>query len=342
MEVLKGALLTKDRDYADALCKCIRNIQPALNISIVDSVEEALDYDMLISDEIDVKVEKIPVCVLSSRDDQDEKRIYKYSNVSSMVNRIIEIYENETGVYVNQFLDNGKSLIYTVSATCGGLGASSVAYAMAKDYALAGKYKVLYISLCETYQECQFFKSNKGLNVVDMLHKILFSNKKIQVNRYILQDDYGVNYFNFFGITNHLESLKSSEFIRFIGVILQSSSFDKIIVDVGNSLFENANYMRKISNVNILLRNSDLCIYENEIIKNMDIDMEKVVSVENKRYRGNPKFDEFFEAEDQLKELIDIGISMDTFAFVNRDGIRDIEIDGEFGKDIRELINYIE
>lgn len=341
MEILKTALLTNDKEYGDALCKCVRNIQPAINISRIEGENEASDYDMLITDGIDVDLDNMPICKLTLQEDDDKNSVYKYCNISNIVNKIVEIYENETGIYVNKIIANGNSLVYTISATCGGMGASSVAYAMAKDFAMAGKCKVLYLSLCDTYQEEQFFRCNKGLNIVDLLHRILYTDSKIQVERFTLMDDYGVSYFNTYGIKNHLIRINEDEFVKFISTILNSGVFDKIIVDAGNNLCSNANYLRKISYLNILIRNSKNYEYESEIKKNMTLGPNKLIMVENKRYKGNPKFDEFFETENQLDDSIDIGISTDEFSFVFRDGKIDIELDGEFGKDIRELINYI-
>lgn len=341
MEILKTALLTNDKEYGDALCKCVRNIQPAINISRIEDENEAFDYDMLITDGIDVNLNNMPICRLTLQEDDDKNCVYKYCNISNIVNKIVEIYENKTGIYVNQIIDNGNCLVYTISATCGGMGASSVAYAMAKDFAMAGKCKVLYLSLCDTYQEEQFYMSNKGLNIVDLLHRILYTDSKIQVERFTLIDDYGVSYFNTYGIKNHLVKLNEDEFVKVVSILLNGGVFDKIIVDAGNNLASNANYLRKISYVNILIRSSEILEYESEIIKNMTFGADKFISVENKRYKGNPKFDEFFENENQLDDSIDIGISTDEYSFVLRDGKRDIELDGEFGKDIRELINCI-
>ena len=81
--------------------------------------------------------------------------------------------------------------------------------------------------------------------------------------------------------------------------------------------------------------------FEENVKNSLGIDFGRKIIVENMRYKGNPKFDEFFEVENKLAENIDVGIYEEKEAFVLQNGKIDIEIDGEFGKGVRNLITFI-
>ena len=342
MENINAVIISNDLQYAETVCRCIRSIQSNINISSVKTKESINDYDFVLIDGKNIDIDNKPCCYIVEKNEKLNKdEIYKYSRASEYINRMIDIYYDATGNYIDNALNEKKPVINVFSSAKGGVGCTSIAFAMAKDYAMASNENILYLSLGNAHEEIGFFNMNQGLSIRDYLYRIIFLDDKCNINSYLTENQYGIRAFNMLNIENEILNLDEGDFLKFIRLIIENSQFRRIVIDTGSSLDDKAKYVRKIADYNIYIGCDFKSDFEENVKNSLGIDFGRKIIVENMRYKGNHKFDEFFEVENKLAENIDVGIYEEKEAFVLQNGKIDIEIDGEFGKGVRNLITFI-
>ncbi len=141
-------------------------------------------------------------------------------------------------------------------------------------------------------------------------------------------------------IRNEINFISIMDFEKVIMNIVESAKFDKIIIDSGNNVTEITKYIMNIADNIVFIKSKIDTLYEKLFLKEVvTVDnFDKLITVSNFNYNVNVKFNDFFEDEDE-KEIIKVYEEKE--AFLYQGGIVDIEIDGLFGKGIREIVSKI-
>lgn len=337
MENIKILLVTKDFEYAEAMCSCVRHSNYNINLSFAESLDEAGKYDMYIIDGYkETKFNGVCVYLTEQRTSEKDNCIYKYSKLSHIVMRSIEIYQKSTGMCVNTVDGSGSCKVYLIFAAKGGVGCSSIAMGIANDFAIAAGEEVLYVSTGILAQELQFFSAAYDRNIREYLYKTIYDDEN-NIDLYLSKNENGVYAFNTATTENEIYKLTHKEFTKFLNTILKSGRFDKVIIDGGNYSGQLQSYLISVADNKIFVQTEKSGNFESMFVNKTNC--EDMIKVVNFGYKGNPKFDEFFENENKING--DVGIAYDKDSFDINDGIYEIAINGEFGKGIREIISYI-
>ena len=284
MEVIKFLILSKDKDYAHALCKCARNLNINVSFSYADELKDNLSsYSMIILDgfkkeQLKNMERKIncPCCYLTDNEQKENKitkemllpnvkekgekkkriYVYKYKKLTMVLSHLMDIFTYYTGNSLAKVFSGIKSCkLYTLTSSLGGAGATSIAMGLAQDMAFAGGNKTLYLSLGEYHQELNFAKGNQHKNLREYLYDFYYGNRTYCENifSYLINLKENLYIFNVNGGDSQFSTLNEKQFIEFIQFIVEKNFFDRIVVDIGTNLKSKWNGVYKISSCNILI-----------------------------------------------------------------------------------------
>ena len=371
MERIKALFVSEDVEYAATVAACMRSINvPAdftitseftdayakneeFDIRIIDLGKQQMEsYREFISDKLDG--DNLLFLTDNAYDKANLDVAYKYSSLLEIADKIISKAHRWNHKEVSS-VSMKKCSIYAVCASKGGVGCSSIAVGIARDFALPGNQKVLYISIGDIHGERFFFDQKAEGNIKEYIYEYLYGSGPFYEKRdcYFNSDLYGVKSFNTSSWKNRFNELNAGELSGIIGEIASEDMFDRIIVDTGNVRNEISAQIKEMADRIIYVEGCYDTALESEL-KNEDYNkyMDKIISVKNFMPSVDRSLDDFFEddfeendeseaAEKSKAELENIYIVKDDKAFSVTDGIIDIDISGDFGKGIRQLISRL-
>lgn len=369
MERIKALFVSEDVEYAATVAACMRSINvPAdftitseftdayakneeFDIRIIDLGKQQMEsYREFISDKLDG--DNLLFLTDNAYDKANLDVAYKYSSLLEIADKIISKAHRWNHKDISS-VGMTKCSIYAVCAFKGGVGCSSIALGIARDFALPGNQRVLYISIGDIHGERFFFDQKAEGNIKEYIYEYLYGSGPFYEKRdyYFNSDLYGVKSFNTSSWKNRFNELNAGELSGIIGEIASEDMFDRIIVDTGNVRNEISAQIKEMADRIIYVEGCYDTALESEL-KNEDYDKygDKMISVKNFMPSVDRSLDEFFEDDfndeekltsegEKLIEPMDIHIIKDDKAFSLVDGIVDIDISGDFGKGIRQLIS---
>jgi cellulose biosynthesis protein BcsQ len=159
--------------------------------------------------------------------------ICKFQKYEILFKQIMDLcLEREVTHYTKKnILGNITKLIFVTSAS-GGVGTSTVAVAVSKHIAMAGK-KVLYLSLENNAITDIFFKAEDELTFSDVIYTIKSkkTNMISRVENIVQKDDSGVYFFRPCRTVFDMNELNAADIENLISQICSMGSYDYIIVD---------------------------------------------------------------------------------------------------------------
>lgn len=360
MENMKCVLITKDKVYGERFCKCIRESKRGLNICLLEEAEAMTYCDIVLWDwetlgELDcMELEKtlniskaIIFNMKPDKDEDDDLSLYKYDSLFNTIKKIVEVCNIQRESFIAVPVNTRQCRITAVSAAHGGAGCSSIALAIARDYAFAGHKRAIYISLHSRSDELKFVESFEGKNLRQLLYKSLYCPEEVIVlEDYLTKDYYGVDFFKCSGYGNQLNRLTLNQWHQFIEFVLKKNFFEEIIIDLGTNTSEIAKSVRTMAQFNLAVYGEGNKAFADSVVAELfegDFQRSDYMVIENFAYIPRTELDLFMaedeEDEDIKKDLF--RIERDDEAFDTNHGKLDVKIDTAFGKKIRQLIRNL-
>lgn len=135
----------------------------------------------------------------------------------------------------NLYSDSTKVLIF--SSPCGGTGTSTLAAACAAHFALGGK-RCLYLNLEDFGGADSYFSGDGTADMSDVIYAVKrrLGSLPIKLESCVKRDYHGVCYFATARLAVDMLELSSSERLELISALMESGSYDVIVVDMAFDL----------------------------------------------------------------------------------------------------------
>ncbi|MBP3476025.1 MAG: hypothetical protein J6K48_06870 [Lachnospiraceae bacterium] len=165
--------------------------------------------------------------------------IAKYRRADEIYRDLLEIYSHKNNIrYTNAMLVDSKTELYAFVAPCGGVGTSTVAIAAAKRFAKTET--VLYLNLENISGTGLIFQreDNKGLEEIIFALKSRRKALDLKLESTVCQDKNEIFYFGDCENALELNELSVQDIGELLLAIQNSQKYDKVLIDIGNSLQE--------------------------------------------------------------------------------------------------------
>ncbi len=252
MENIKLAVITKDKEYGRALGFALVDVYKNFTVTLYQSepVHSQLEsFDLILKDyekgdhnrRYIYLVEK-PSLTEKNYEEQDF-RLYKYSNVRQLVGELLFIYSSVTGRKAIP-IKNQEMRIIAFCGVEGGAGCTTASIALAQELQRFHGKRVMYLSLEEMESTLEYMEPfPDGKSISEYLYH-LFNEKEEDrlpfIESFLVCDHYGVDAFLPSPGRNALKSLNAEEIQLFIGAVMDTGRYDILILDLGCSLDKNA------------------------------------------------------------------------------------------------------
>lgn len=168
---------------------------------------------------------------------KDIYQLEKYSRADKIYRDLLELYSHKANIHFrNSAVVNDKTEVYAFVSPAGGCGTSTIASAMAQNYA---KFeKVLYVNLETTGGYGLIYNNvgNAGFDEVIFAIKSRRNALELKLASSVSRADNGVFFFSESASALDVMDLTMDDIKEFLVSIQQSKEYDKVILDVGNAL----------------------------------------------------------------------------------------------------------
>lgn len=168
---------------------------------------------------------------------EEINQLEKYCRADKIYRDLLELYSRQANIhYHNAAITNDKTEIYAFVSAAGGTGTSTVAAAMAHNYARFER--VLYINL-ENIGGSQLVFAEEGKKGMDEIMIALSSRRKaltLKIAGSVSRDKSGVYFFEEGSNALDIMNLTQENIRELLETIRQMREYDKVILDVGNGL----------------------------------------------------------------------------------------------------------
>lgn len=176
---------------------------------------------------------------IESRDDK-VKTVYRYQRLNQLVSNVLSIYYEEN-ITANQLLARSKETkVISVYSPVGGTGKTTIATNLSKQLALTGA-KVFYLNL-ETFNSTRlYFTSEEDDPTLQIFYYVKTSTTQLSSKIEALKkyDPYSmVDYFDLEVSADEMLEITGKEVKKLINGIVDTGSYDYVIVDLDSSLHE--------------------------------------------------------------------------------------------------------
>lgn len=165
--------------------------------------------------------------------------IARYRRADEIYRDLLEIYSHKNHIrYAGSALVDSRTELYAFAAPCGGVGVSTVAIAAAKHFARTEK--VLYLNLENiSGTELVFHKEeNRGLEEIIFSLKSRRKALALKLESTVCQDKNGIYYFGDCENVLNISELDAQDIRELLQTIQNSRKYDKVLIDIGNSLLD--------------------------------------------------------------------------------------------------------
>lgn len=258
MKKIRIVIADTNTQYMDSLAAFMRSSEEASKfiLTFFSNVEHLSTYInqgenidiLLISPELydeDLTIDNQTTLILLE-DDQFSNRadelkvVYRYQRLNQLVSNILSIYY-EQNITANKLLARSKETnVISVYSPVGGTGKTTVATNLSKQLALTGA-KVFYLNL-ETFNSTKLYftskEDNPSLQIFYYVKTDLtqLSSKIEALKKY---DPYSmIDYFDLAVSADEMLEITGSEVQMLLNGIIETGSYDYIVVDLDSSLHE--------------------------------------------------------------------------------------------------------
>lgn len=222
--------------------------------------EIKIAIDEIRSKENDEKIWAYLVEDIQKETSADIHKIAKYSRADKIYRDLLELYSHKTNVrYRNAAIVNDKTEIYAFVSAAGGTGTSTVAVAMAQNYAKLEK--VLYINLENIGASSLVFHGEGKAGFEEIIFALKSRRKALSIKlaSMVSRDNSGVYFFEESKNGLDVMELVQNDLKELLMVIQSMGEYDKVILDVGNSLGEkDISALIYAGKVVVVIENSDI------------------------------------------------------------------------------------
>ena len=270
MEMVDIAIISRDREYAEALAWAIARNTRGMEIWVYDDpdhISSEIGFDLLLTDMAEEEIsdtakaknledaEKVFLNEEISGVEYGRNMLFKYMNVRILIREMYKI----RGIMPDGDMmseDEIEKDVYCFASEYGGSGCTSAAAAFAGEL---GKYygkKPLFISLDQFPENDDRSALNNTdentdgirednvrslkqflyhiLNEYDHIHEKAWTKNKF--TQYIYTDENDVMSFEYADDLNPLLVLSEKEFLKFFGMIMSNGRHDILVVDCGSQI----------------------------------------------------------------------------------------------------------
>jgi MinD-like ATPase involved in chromosome partitioning or flagellar assembly len=349
-----------DIEYGTILGKTLANQYPTFCVTVMDA--EVMEcskielhvivgtYDVILLDEnwkrrlFEIEKEYpniIGLCEESASAIDREGYYYKYAGVLAISAEIQTVYATITGKSRIDHCNLQTDIIGVTSAT-GGVGKTTVAFAIARELSSYHNCKVLYLSLEDIESTAAYLSIDNGKCTISDYLYYLFSEREEHISSYpdvfLLTDECGVDVFRPSKGMNELKGLSKEKMSYFLGSVCSHMHYHYICLDFDADLSEQSAYLVNIcQKVLIIDDGRPPSIYKNNKLINYlgfcygENFKHKILKVRNK-WSGeieNLPGPEAYVLED------------DSESFQYRDGYIEMNMNRSFGLGVKKLAKEI-
>ncbi|MDD6919837.1 MAG: hypothetical protein PUI85_01250 [Eubacteriales bacterium] len=367
---IKVLIISKDDDYKNKLMQSISSVSNNINLIFNQNIDAYNDkeYDIVILDEDFsdeyCRFDKDKLIILYKNRENIEdfyllkdvdgcKFLYKYCSLDIFLSNMISFYNlHSKYTYIDKTLSNINTKLYSVVSYLGGSGCTSFAISLARDRCICGE-KVLFVSLRQFAEENIFF------NVIDetdtyksfereFIYNLLFIDPNMKsernihnldIQKYLITDQYGVYYFRKSFMIGELNKLNDNELNEIFSSLIKENFFDKIIVDIGNNFSKNISLINNITDNLFIVEKynngDDQLFFNRYITKEYFGTISNKIIIENMSY--NDMVDGLKTDIDNDSNIIKAILPMDKLAFNKNNEMIDISLDTSYGIAIRNI-----
>ncbi len=171
---------------------------------------------------------------------EESHSVYRYQRLNVLVSNILSIYYEENEHAGRMLARSRKAKVISVYSPSGGTGKSTVAANMSKQLALRN-YKVFYLNL-ELLQSTELFFSSEADNPsLQLFYYVKAKSPQLlsKIESLKKYDPYSmVDYFDFELNALEMLELNSEDVERLLNGIVETGTYDFIIIDLDSSLHE--------------------------------------------------------------------------------------------------------
>ena len=175
-----------------------------------------------------------------SNDNQEYKTIYRYQRLNLLVSNLLAIYYEQNDA-ANQLLVRSKQAkVLSVYSPVGGSGKTIVAVNLCKQLALTGA-KVFYLNLELFNSRKLYFSSAEDNPSLQIFYYVKAESSQLNSKIELLKryDPYSmVDYFDLEVSADEMLEITEAEVKKLINGIVETGSYDYIVVDLDSSLHE--------------------------------------------------------------------------------------------------------
>jgi len=261
--------------------------------------------------------------------------LYKFVSVQDLATELLLYYSLLTGKGNFTQLNENMRIISFCSAK-GGVGKTTIALGVGQALRRYYAKSVLYLSLEEIESTLLYMKKREdGLDLSAYLYYLFKpGGNKPDAEAFMIGDKFGIKAFVPSMGKNELRELTAEQKTAFLQELATSGTYDYILVDMGESLFEEARRILNISNRIIVV--SEFSTIENVREKRY---------IEYLQYETNENlitvFNKVTEPEEIAFDSQNIYIEFDPESIKTAGEIIEISIDQDFGVGIKELVKRI-
>ena len=259
MEQISLAIVTGDRAYGRALSMALLNTCREFDIRIYENrqfIRESSTmreagksliekYDLVLWDGPEIRdaygeniVYLADHTSLIAKDYNRRKfAIYKYSSARTIIAAIFEIYSFLTGRGA-EHVEAGDARIFGFASWGGGKGCTTVAMAVAQEFARFRGMKVMYVSLEDVESTGCFMTNHEGVKTTAEYLYRLIQGSAVFLESFIICDSFGVEAFAPTAGGNPLRALSSEQLAKVISSLSGSGRYSAIIIDAGTCISE--------------------------------------------------------------------------------------------------------
>lgn len=329
MENIRIAVISENRDYGRALGLALVDVYRNFTVTLFRGVplhNELDKMDLILTDtqkDIEIRGKCIMLVEKISQIDKDYEgkcfRLYKYSNVRQLAGELLYIYSAITGRKAVPIRNvNAKVVLFCSPA--GGSGCTSAAVAFAREMRRFHDKRVMYMSLEEVESTLAYMeKLAEGKNAGEYLYHLFNDrdeNRFPFLESYVVSDPYGVEALIPSPGRNVMKSLSSEEMAYFTGALLDTGSYDYLVIDAGNSLEKNVLTCYEMANSICMVQSENMGSFKTERF------MEYVI---------------FAKGEKVAEKIITAVLPRDEHCFSQQNGIYHIAAESAYGFAIKEL-----
>lgn len=247
MENIKILLITNDFEYGDTFIEAINRNSKFIIFELIKGENDFINNESVDRADIvivDIECEYNGKCIrlVEKCEDSGELSIFRYGQVEYIVDSIIEGYALLCGKKLMRFGKESSELI-AITSFNGGVGCSTIVKALGQYYAIEKSEKVLIFSMKVIDDFSLPSDSLLGKNKLAMLIYYIINNREAEASalgKYIIKTEESYYVFVSESFPNTLNGIENTDFQKFITFLIGINFFDKIIVDIGQNICENA------------------------------------------------------------------------------------------------------